>query len=81
MPIESEKIKVLVEFKKKLEERISEIESELQEKKVTLEALNSILIEKGFKRGDIKSVVSSKQSKIPSKISISVIKQKPSIFQ
>lgn len=53
MSEEAEKIKKLVEFKKKLEERIEELESEFKEMQAMLEAVNSILLEKGFKRAEI----------------------------
>jgi uncharacterized coiled-coil protein SlyX len=80
MSIESDKLKVLVDFKKRLENKISELESELQEKKVTLEALNSILIEKGFKRGDMKSVRLSKELETPRKITVSTTKPESPVF-
>jgi hypothetical protein len=59
MSQDSEKLKVLVAFKKKLEEQIAKLDSEVTELKATLEAINSILLEKGFKRGDLKQVEAS----------------------
>jgi hypothetical protein len=56
MPLDSEKIKALVNFKKKLEKRIEELNAELEESQALLETVNSVLLEKGFKRGDIKEV-------------------------
>jgi hypothetical protein len=56
MSLDSDKLKALVNFKKKLEKRIEELEAEAKETTATLEAVNSILLEKGFKRGDIKEV-------------------------
>jgi len=53
MSQDSEKIKRLVSFKQKLEKRVEELESELKELQATLEAINSILIEKGFKHVEI----------------------------
>jgi len=53
MSQDSEKIKRLVSFKQKLEKRVEELEFELKELQATLEALNSILLEKGFKRAEI----------------------------
>jgi hypothetical protein len=52
----------------------------LQEKKITLEALNSILIEKGFKRGDMSSISSSKKIEKPKKIIVTTTKPKSSVF-
>jgi len=52
----SEKIRALVTFKKKLEKRIEELGSELKEFQDTLDTVNSILLDKGFRRGDMKEV-------------------------
>ncbi|MEM2107935.1 MAG: hypothetical protein QXL10_01445 [Candidatus Bathyarchaeia archaeon] len=56
MPLDSEKLKVLLNLREKLEQRIKELEVEMKEAASTLEAVNAILLEKGFKRGDIKEV-------------------------
>jgi acetylornithine deacetylase/succinyl-diaminopimelate desuccinylase-like protein len=56
MSQDSEKMKALVAFKKKLEERVENLDSELKETQAMLDVVNSILLEKGFKRGDIKKV-------------------------
>ncbi len=61
----SEKLKALVNFKKKLEQRIEELEDELKEATATLEAVNSILLEKGFKRGDLKEVKPPEEETAP----------------
>ena len=53
MSHDAEKIKKLVMFKQKLEKRVGELQSELRELQATLEALNFVLIEKGFKRAEI----------------------------
>ena len=49
-------MKALVAFKEKLEKRLGELEAETKEVSTTLDAVNSILLEKGFKRGDIREV-------------------------
>ena len=73
MSIQSNKLKVLVDFKKRLETKIEQLELELHETKVTLETLNLIIIEKGFKRGDINSMPSNfKQPRNSKKISDSL---------
>ena len=54
--MDSEKMKALVAFKEKLEKRLGELEAETKEVSTTLDTVNSILLEKGFKRGDIKEV-------------------------
>ncbi|MBE0520332.1 hypothetical protein IBX35_04750, partial [Candidatus Bathyarchaeota archaeon] len=53
MSEEAEKIKKFVAFKKKLEEKVEGLESELNEQRLMLEAVDSILLEKGFKRAEI----------------------------
>ncbi|MEM3699773.1 MAG: hypothetical protein QXL57_02755 [Candidatus Bathyarchaeia archaeon] len=53
MSQEAEKIKKLVAFKKKLEKRVEDLEAELKELQTMLEAVNSMLLEKGFKRAEI----------------------------
>jgi len=50
MSQDAERIKKLIAFKKKLETRIEEVDSELKELQATLETVNSILLEKGFKQ-------------------------------
>jgi len=49
----AERIKRLIDFKKKLEKKVEELETELKELQATLEAVNMILLEKGFKRAEI----------------------------
>jgi len=53
MSEEAEKIKKFVAFKKKLEKRVEGLGSELNELRLMLEAVDSILLEKGFKRAEI----------------------------
>ena len=49
----SEKIKKLVAFKKSLEQKIGNLETELKDLQSMLEAVNSILLEKGFKHAEV----------------------------
>lgn len=53
MSEDAERIKRLVEFKKKLEKRVEELESEFKEQQAVLEMVNSMLLEKGFRRAEI----------------------------
>ncbi|MEM3641341.1 MAG: hypothetical protein QXH37_05430, partial [Candidatus Bathyarchaeia archaeon] len=53
MSQDSEKLKRLVAFKGKLEKKVEELEAELKELQTTLEVVNSILLEKGFKRAEM----------------------------
>ena len=56
MCLDSEKMKALVAFKEKLEKRLEALDAEIKEVTMTLETVNTILLEKGFKRGDMKEV-------------------------
>jgi hypothetical protein len=49
----SEKVKRLVEFKEKLVKRVAELETELKDLDAMVETVDSILLEKGFKRVEI----------------------------
>ena len=76
MSQDSEKLKALVNFKKKLEKRIEELEAEVKEASATLEAVDSVLLEKGFKRGDIKEVKEPKEEAPPA-VDVTVKAEKP----
>jgi hypothetical protein len=52
MSQDAERMRRLVEFKEKLEKKIGKLEAELEDLQGTLETVNSILLEKGFKRAD-----------------------------
>ena len=56
MSQDSQKLKSLVNFKKKLEMQIEDLDAKMKDLTTTLEILNSILLEKGFKRGDLKKL-------------------------
>jgi hypothetical protein len=77
MSQDSEKMKVLVTFKKKLEKRIEELNSELKELQVTLETVDSILLEKGFKRGDMKEVTAAPKEVAPPAEPVAPKEEKP----
>jgi hypothetical protein len=47
-------MKAMVTLKQRLEKRLAELDLEASEVKSSLEAVNSILLEKGFKRGSLK---------------------------
>jgi hypothetical protein len=46
----------MIAFKKRLEEQLEKLAAETAETQATLDVVNQILLEKGFKRGDIKEV-------------------------
>jgi hypothetical protein len=53
---DSEKLKSMIALKKRLEEQLEKLQAETKEVQDTLDTVNQILLEKGFKRGDIKEV-------------------------
>jgi len=53
MSEDSERIKRLVTFRQDLEKKVMEVESELKGLQATLEMVNSLLIEKGFRRAEL----------------------------
>jgi len=80
MSQDSERLKTLVNFKKKLEQRIEELNSELEESQGLLEAVNSILLEKGFKRGDLKEVKPTEEEEPPT-VHVTVEEEAPAVPQ
>jgi hypothetical protein len=81
MSQDSEKLKALVNFKMKLEKRIEELSSELEESQGLLETVNSVLLEKGFKRGDIKEVKEPPKEEEPPTLHVTVTEEKPAAAQ
>ena len=53
MSEDSERIKRLVTYRQDLEKKVMEVESELKGLQATLEMVNSLLIEKGFRRAEL----------------------------
>ena len=49
-------MKSMIAFKKRLEDQLEKLAAETKEVQATLDTVNQILLEKGFKRGDIKEV-------------------------
>jgi hypothetical protein len=56
MAQDSEKMKSVIAFKKRLEDQLESLTAETKEVQAALDTVNQILLEKGFKRGDIKEV-------------------------
>ncbi len=56
MSQDQERIKAMIALKQRLEKRIAKLEAETKELQATLEAVNGILLEKGFRRVSIKEV-------------------------
>ena len=72
-------MKALVTFKKKLEKRIEELGSELKEFQDTLDTVNSILLEKGFRRGDMKEVAPTPKEVTPPAETAVAKEEKPAL--
>ena len=56
MAQDPEKMKSMIAFKKRLEDQLEKLNAEIKEIQATLDTVNTILLDKGFKRGDIKEV-------------------------
>lgn len=59
MSEDADRIKRLIAFRKRIETRIGDLETELKELQATLETVNSVLLEKGFKRAEISAKAST----------------------
>ena len=57
-----EKMKSMIDFKKRLEDQLDKLNAETKEVQATLDTVNMILLEKGFKRGDIKKIPTGPES-------------------
>jgi hypothetical protein len=76
MSQDSKKLKTLVSFKKKIEKRIEDLNAEIEDLTATVDVVNSILLEKGFKRGDIKEVKEQKEEE-QTTVHVSVADKEP----
>ena len=56
MAQDQEKMKSLIAFKKRMEEQLEKLTAEAKEVQAALDMVNAILLDKGFRRGDIKEV-------------------------
>ncbi|XHH10326.1 MAG: hypothetical protein ACFCUE_06765 [Candidatus Bathyarchaeia archaeon] len=54
MSLDQEKMKTIIAFKKRLEDRLEALNVETKEVQAALDMVNTMLLEKGFKRGDLK---------------------------
>ena len=88
MSQDQERMKAMLALKQRLEKRITELDAEAKELQATLETVNSMLLEKGFRRGNLKDAeAESKASKEapmqaePSKPEAAVKEPKPFSYQ
>ncbi len=68
MAQDPEKMKSLITFKKRLEDQLEKLAAESKEVQAALDTVNGILLEKGFKRGDIKEVAEAPTPPLPSEV-------------
>jgi hypothetical protein len=57
----AERVRRLVDFREKLTKKVEEVEAELKDLQATLETVNSMLLEKGFRRADTIRDLSEKE--------------------
>jgi hypothetical protein len=81
MSIDSEKMKALLSFRQRLEKRIDKLDNEAKELKATLDIVNSILLEKGFKRQDITEGLVIAKPKETAQLKEIVVKEQTSGYQ
>jgi len=61
-------MKSMIAFKKRLEDQLERLNAEVKEVQATLDTVNTILLEKGFKRGDIKEVTTAPPASMPKEV-------------
>jgi hypothetical protein len=80
LAVDPEKMKSLIAFKKRLEDQLERLVIETKEAQDSLDTVNSILLDKGFKRGDIKEVPVSPPS-LPKEIVLPKVElEAPTVF-
>lgn len=67
MSQDQDRVKAMVALKQRLEKRLADLDAEVSELKNALDAVNSVLLEKGFRRGSLKDAETSasEESKQP----------------
>jgi len=63
-----EKMKSLITLKKRLEEQLERLAAESKEVQAALDTINGILLEKGFKRGEMKEVPETPAPPMPKEV-------------
>ncbi len=61
-------MKSMIAFKKRLEDQLEKLNAETKEVQATLDTVNTILLEKGFKRGDIKEIPATALPAMPKEV-------------
>ena len=81
MSQDQERMKSLLALKQRLEKRISKLDAEIKELENSLEAVNMILLEKGFKRASLKEAEQPPKEAAPPKDTDAGKEAKPSGYQ
>jgi len=63
-------MKSLIALKKRLEEQLEKLTAESKELQASLDTVNGILLEKGFKRGDMKEVTENPAPPMPQEVAL-----------
>jgi hypothetical protein len=63
-------MKSLIALKKRLEEQLEKLTAESKEVQAALDTVNGILVEKGFKRGDMREVPETPAPPMPSEVAL-----------
>jgi len=58
----------MIAFKKRLEDQLEKLNTEIQEVQAALDIVNTILLEKGFKRGDLKEIHTTPPQAMPKEV-------------
>jgi hypothetical protein len=74
MSQDQDKMKGILAFKKKLEDQLEKLNAEAKDVQDTLDMVNQLLLDKGFRRGDIKEV-----SAVPASMPKEVVLPKPPV--
>ena len=61
-------MKSLIAFKKRLEDQLEKLAAESKEVQAALDTVNGILLEKGFRRGDLKEVTETPPADMPKEV-------------
>ncbi len=82
MSQDQDRIKGMVALKQRLEKRIGKLDSEIKELQATLDTVNSMLLEKGFKRGNVKDAETETAASAVQTVAVSEPKEaKPAGYQ
>jgi hypothetical protein len=79
MSQDAERIRKLIAFKKRLETRIGEVDSELKELQAALETVDSVLLEKGFRQVTMPKEAAAADGTVPEQEKVAREPEPPSL--